>query len=434
MFGIQLGWTAPTLLKLKNAEDFAASSENLSWIASSHEIGRILGPFLGAIVVNKIGRKYSLTICSISFFLLWLIMAFARSITVICCLRMLLGITQGVNILTTAIYFPENCTPKMRGIIGSLYPLYLNIGTITEYMLITYLTFETVAFVNAAIGFCGSLTCFFLKETPYFLEMKKQSERAKKNLMWLRGKKEFDSEVKLELDKIRENIQQEVLKEKSIVSIITTRENYKSLLIIIFLNLLFFMTGHHSIIAYSSLIFQPSSIFSSSEYTIIAGIFPLVSSCILPFIIERYDRRSICLSLLFILGSNHACLFLLKSMETNISKQCFSWLIFILTAVVMAVSILQISMTGIMTGELPPMSVKAIGNSLSVIMASSASATVVAIFLPITDAFGMKYNFLIYSIAAILLFLLILLVVPETRGKSLVDIQKSLRAKKLETA
>lgn len=428
MQGIQIGWTAPTVAQWKT-DDSTISNEELTLLASSSEIGRIFGPILAAIFVDKLGRKYTLALCSLSFFILWLIIAFSSSIILIGSLRLVMGITKSINIVTAAIYIAENCTPRMRGLMGSLIPVCVNIAVIIENLLITYTSSTTAAAITAALALCGFSTSLFLKETPYFLAMKNSSEAAKKNLMWLRGKTVIDSEVESEMDKINENIQLEILKKKSSVSVLTKVENYKSLLITIIFNGLFVMTGYYPIISYTSLIFKSSSTFSSSEYTTIAQLFPLVISIILPFIIERYDRRTLLLwsSILLVIG--HACAFLLYSLKVTFMEEYFSWIIFAIVGVYLAFSNLILPMLSVIAGELLPMSVKAMGNSLGSLVYSIGALITMNVFLPINEAYGIQYNFIIYLIASALLFVFILMVIPETRGKSLVDIQNLLKAK-----
>lgn len=433
MFGIQSGWTAPTLVKLRDSEDFTVTNKELSTIATSHEIGRFFGPLLVFILVDRIGRKYVLATCAFSFFISWLIMVFAHSVPLICCLRMLQGATQGMNITTCSIFVVENCTPKLRGIMISSILIFTNVAIIIEYVLTTYTSFATAATVNAVVGFCGLSTSFFLRETPYFLVMKGYHEVAKKNLMWLRGKRIFDSETESELSKINENIQLELLKKNSAVNVLTISENYKPLLTIVILRLLTIMAGCSAIMAYSAMIFQPSSMFSPSEYTIIKGIFPLLISVVLPFIIEKFNRRSLLLGMSSSLVISHVSSLCLSLAKVYISGECFSWLMFITISVSITANTMMMIMVGIISGELLAMSVKAIGNSLGAQMISIGGTITVAIFLPIADAYGIEYNFLIYSISSVLFFAFVLIVLPETRGKSLVDIQNSLQAKGRET-
>lgn len=423
MFGIQQGWTAPTLVKLKETESFAATTEELSWIATSLEIGRFFGPILAALLVDRIGRKYTLIMCSFSFFISWVIMIFASSMKFFYCLRMLQGVIAMANTVSVCIFLAENCTPKMRGPIMNVYYIFANTAVIIEYVLTTYTSLVTVAIINAAIGFCGLSTCLFLRETPYFLIMKGCNERARKSLMWLRGKRIFDNELELELNKIDENIQLEMTKKKSTANVLLIPENYKSVSIVIILIMSVPLTGYLSITAYSSMIFQSSATFSSREYTIILGIFPLGISVILPFIIERYNRRNllICLSVASVMS--HAATFSLILTRDYISKKYFPWFIFISIATYVTVGNLNMILTSTISGEILPMSVKAIGHSLGGLMFSITTTISVAIFLPITESYGMQYNFLFYTVISIFLFAFVLIVLPETRGKSLVDIQ-----------
>lgn len=429
MVGINFSWTAPTFVKFKDTEHFTVTNGDLSWIASSFEAGRFFGCLLGAIMVDKVGRKCILTVVSFSFFILWLIMVFASSIKLICCLRMLLGTTQGINMVVTFTYTAENCPPRMIGIMSGIILLSTKMAKSIETALVTYSSFTVAAAVNAAVGFCGFSASLFLKETPYFMLMKGCNDVAKNNLMWLRGKSTFDSEIKLELDKISENLQLETAKNKSGISVLAVPENYKSMWIIAILFFLSAMTGHYSILAYSSIIFQSSSMFSSNEFAIIAHIFTFVITFILPFVRETCSRKKLLFSLSFSLVIIHVCTIFIFSAKVYISEKFYSWLIFFLVTSSITANHVILTMTAIFSSELLPMNVKVIGNYLIGPTNSLAAFLTVAIFLPIVGAYGIEYNFLLYSIAGALFCVFIHKILPETGDESFVDEPKSRKAK-----
>lgn len=427
MIGSHVGWLAPAIVKLKKAEEgLVANNEQISWIASLSEIGRFFGPLITALFLDKIGRKSAVFLCSLSFFIVWLLMIFANSISLIYCVRFLVGITQGVNDVTCTIYVAEICTPKVRGIMSGTFPLCLNTAFIIQYILAAYGSFTFVAAVNTAIGFGTLFTSFFVKETPYYLLMKGRIVAAKRNLLWLRGKSVMDSDIKFELDKIQQNMQMEILKKRSLVTLFGSSENYKSLIIVMIFSFLLPIHGYSAIITYVSIIFQPSSVFSVNEFTIMYGIFQLAAACVSPFIIERYNRRGLLLSLLGIMGVCQICTFILYLKQVSIDHELFSWLIFTTITAYYFIFSLTLPLVIIIRSELIPMSVRAVGVSLGIMTSSLAASISVRLFLPISDTFGIGYNFLFFFVGCILKFVFVLVVLPETRGKSLVDIQVSL--------
>lgn len=431
MIGSHIGWLAPAIVKLQNGEDgLHANNEQISWIASLSEIGRFFGPLITAIFLDRVGRIPAVFLCSFSFFIVWLLMLFSSSISFIYCIRFLVGITQGMNDVSCTIYVAEICTPKVRGILSGIFPLFLNTAFIIQYILADYGSFTFVAAVNTVIGFGALLTGVFLKETPYYLLMKGRAEAAKRNLLWLRGRRVMDDETEFELDKIHQNMQQEILKKRSWVTLFGSPENYKPLIIVMIFSFLLPIHGCSAITTYLSIIFQSSSVLKASQFTIICGIFQLVAAFLSPFIIERYDRRGLLLSFLGIMGVCQICSFILYVMQASISHELFSWLIFTTVTAYFFIFSLALPLVIIIRGEVVPMSVRAIGVSLGIMTSSVCASVSVRLFLPISDTFGIRYNFLLFFVGCVLKFIFVLAVLPETRGKSLVDIQVSSRVGK----
>lgn len=425
MVGVEVGWLAPMLVKLKNDDTLKPTDEDLSWIASLHDFARIFGTLFTAIFLDRIGRKYSIIICSILFFLVWLVSIFVRSISMICCFRILLGISNGISDVVSSIYLAENCSPQIRGVISSLYPLFFYIGLIVECILATYLSYKITAVINTSMCFLALSSCFFLKETPYFLAMKGRDETAEQNLMWLRGNDYPVSRIKEEMSKIQQHIQLEKAKKSSLVTLVTSPENYKSILIVVIFYILFMATGCTAIMAYASMILQSSIIFTANEYTIILNIFQLVSACISPFIMEKFNRRTMILYSVFLMGVSHMLTFAIFSSKSIIGSGLFPWLLFASISLYLIPYSMSYPAVFIIRSELIPTSVRAVGGSLTIVVHSLIASVVVRIFSPITMFYGIEFNFLIYLVACTLTFVYAFLFLPETRGKPLEDIHLS---------
>ncbi|KAM7249483.1 hypothetical protein ACFE04_025392 [Oxalis oulophora] len=385
MVGVEVGWLAPMLVKLKNDDTLKPTDEDLSWIASLHDFARIFGTLFTAIFLDRIGRK------------------------------ILLGISNGISDVVSSIYLAENCSPQIRGVISSLYPLFFYIGLIVECILATYLSYKITAVINTSMCFLALSSCFFLKETPYFLAMKGRDETAEQNLMWLRGNDYPASRIKEEMSKIQQHIQLEKAKKSSLVTLVTSPENYKSILIVVIFYILFMATGCTAIMAYASMILQSSIIFTANEYTIILNIFQLVSACISPFIMEKFNRRTMILYSVFLMGVSHMLTFAIFSSKSIIGSGFFPWLLFASISLYLIPYSMSYPAVFIIRSELIPTSVRAVGGSLTIVVHSLIASVVVRIFSPITMFYGIEFNFLIYLIACTMTFVYAFLFLPETR-------------------
>lgn len=426
--GTVIGWVAPTVFKLKNGEyNISATDQELSWVASAHFVGRFVGPLLMTLILDRVGRKFSIMIGCFSFLILWLLMFFVHSIILIIALRLVMGVFLGMFDVVNFVYLAENCTPKMRGIMGSFILVCSNTGTLIEQILTTYTCFSTASAVNLVICLCLCVTTLFVKETPYFLVMKGRHEEAKQNLLWLRGKSTSDKETTGELDRIQQNMQSEMLKKRSLIVTLKSPENYRPILLTMISASLLFLAGSAAVGAFSTMIFLPSSTFSKEGFTLLMSFFDVVCSFIFPFIVEKFNRRTLLLLFMLIICIGSACTFILFSMEFIILKEWLPWMIFTVVTLQYVISGWAVNALGIMRGELLPISVKGIGSCLSVMANSICTGLSTKIFLPVFNDFGKPYNFLIFLISSSINFVYIFKMLPETRGKTLVDIQLSLQ-------
>lgn len=430
MRGIISGWTAPTINKLKHGEyGLSATDQQLSWIASLNAVGRFFGSVLMGLTVDRLGRKYAIVICSFTFFIFWIPMIFIRSIMLMCWLRLLMGITQGMHDVVNSVYLAENLTPKMRGILTSTRLLCNNLGFAVESILATYTSYLITPTVTAGIGCCMFLTTFFAKETPYFLVTKGRHEDAKKNLLWLRGRSTFDKDTHSEFDKIQQNMQSEMLKKRLPAMGLTSPENYRPLSTIAIGQVLVVLLGYSAIQSYSSIIFLPSSVFSPKEFTIMLSIFDLLSACALPFITEQFDRRTLLFNFALVSVMCNAFIVVLHSIFITVWIEWHPWAIFTSVTMQYIIGNWALYTMGSMRSELIPMSVKGIGSCLCVMANSLAQFACLRMFMPITRHCGIQYNFAVYMVSGIIACLFICKVLPETRGKNLVDIQLSMQGK-----
>ncbi|KAM7249479.1 hypothetical protein ACFE04_025388 [Oxalis oulophora] len=287
MIGIEIGWLAPIIVRLKKGDrDLWPTDEELSWIASLHDIGRILGPLLSAILLDRIGRKKTAILSSFLFINAWTLVVFADSVVLIYVSRIVLGVVQGLSEVTSAIYVAENCSPYMRGILGSILPLCYFGGIVFEYIVAVYTSSRTMALVNVSIATVSLITTTLLRETPFFLVMKGCHEEAERNLQWLRDGDDPQNEVKLELIRIQQNVLSEKSKKTSILGLLTHPENMKAMMIIFIIYTLVVLTGVSAINAYAMIMFQSASVLYFDLLTIY-GIFQFMGACISPFLIER---------------------------------------------------------------------------------------------------------------------------------------------------
>lgn len=90
------------------------------------------------------------------------------------------------------------------------------------------------------------------------------------------------------------------------------------------------------------------------------------------------------------------------------------------------------SLSPLIMAELFPTNVKGAAIAFALFYSGFCSFIVTFAFPLLSDWWGISYSFLLFAVVCFLGFLLIWFFVPETKGKSLAEIQKEIRTKQIK--
>lgn len=429
--GFGYAWIAPTLAKLCNPSSvIPLTSEQCSWIASLNEIGRIFGALSALLLIDVVGRKPVILISSFLFFIQWIVIAFTHNVWIIYAVRLVFGVGIGISDISCSIYLGENSSPRVRGIFGSIIVTLLYAGRLIEYTIAAYFSHFATAKINAIIIFFTFLPAFVLRESPQFLLMTGKSKQAYDNFKWARGNKDTE-DLKKEFASIQQNVEEEQRKKQSIPQLLNSPSNRRAFRIVIGLCLMTMLTGFSAVSAFASIAFVPSARFTSNEFTLLCGIGQLVGSGVSPFFMERFDRKPIMMFFFSFSGVAHAFSAGLYYVHENIVRiPNFPYLIFISITTYMSVFAAGVLPSFfLIRGELFSQSTKVLGGCCA-IMGNSIMGTVTSrLFLVLKDHFGIYLNFLLYAVFSLLTAVYVYYYLPETRGRTLIEIQKCMAEK-----
>lgn len=245
---------------------------------------------------------------------------------------------------------------------------------------------------------------------------------AEKNYTWLRGIASADNEF----SKIKENVRQERRK-KSFWQLVSTKANYRSVTIVSLLISLRTATGGDAALAYVAMLFSSNELLTQYQFAVLFAFVRVIVSSLTPFYIERLRRRTIIVSSFIIMALLHLSTAILCCVHTRLYPiKYFSWIIFGAVTVCASVYTVLAPLTSAVRGELFPQSVKALANLVVLSLHSVVAFVVMKTFLNIKETYGPEMNFLFFAMMSFAGFLYTFLKLPETRGKTLVDIQSLL--------
>lgn len=424
--GVQYGWpsfAAPKLLD--GGLKYNVSEEEVSYIIMIHPLGYLLSGPISAYLQETVGRKYSLLMLIVPQISAWLLIALSTDISTIYASRLASGTSEGCVFAILPVYICEVSEPKIRGILGVSFSTAIVLGFLLINSYGSFMPLRTSAYVSIFFPLLFFSLFIWMPESPYYLILKDNIDDARLSLRKLRKMRNVEDE----LLRLKEDIQKQISESKSIRHVFTTKCNRKALLILIGLRALQQCSGGASIFYYNQVIFKHTG---SSLYPIASIIFytTLVFVCLGgSLLIDRYGRRP----LILISTSCTTVVLLVEALYFtfqyhNYDTSEVKWLPIgglILYTVVRGIGLFSIPT--LMTGELfsAGIKAKAIG-VLNIYIALGISGTS-KLFHFLKSRFGMHVPFYFFFFATTVGIVFVYFCVPETKEKTLEEIQRKLR-------
>ncbi|XP_067948554.1 solute carrier family 2, facilitated glucose transporter member 12-like isoform X2 [Watersipora subatra] len=463
LFGYDMGIISGALLQLRTRFNMTCLQEEL--LVSCVLFGALLSSLLGGSVIDWIGRKLTMIVNCVLFIIGALILSIAYSFTSLIIGRVLLGLAVGLSAVAECAYISEIASPEHRGKLVSLNEVAIAVGFLLAY-LVNYLCISVNNGWRIMFGLSGLLALFqcvalfFVPKTPRFLLVKDARDEALTVLAKLRGSQAV---AKAELSRIQNNISAEKgLGWRNIFSL-KSGMHYR---LIIGLGLVVAQqfSGLPSVLYYSPQLLQQMGFESNESATLAsigAGATKAVAVVASLLLVDKVGRKKLlvtgcivmAISLFVMAQLNMNSLFTASARCQNISgdatgeslhrnssqiSQSYSTPSKIASLISMlcyaaAYSLGYGPVTWLLLSEIFPSAVK--GRAVAFIGAINWSINTLVSFtlLDYLDSVGISGVFITYGVACLLGILFILLIVPETRGQNLEEINHLLNTMSLVT-
>ncbi|EFN69767.1 Sugar transporter ERD6-like 16 [Camponotus floridanus] len=428
--GQYFGWASPSLPILLQGKDetypVRLTSEEASWVASLLMLGAMTGSIICAFIVNIIGRKNTMLFAAVPSIISWLMIAFATSSWELYISRFLAGLSTGFTYTITPLYIGEISPANIRGNFGSMLTVISKIGTTLEYVIGPFLSVKHLALVSL-IGPCLFFVIFvWLPESPYHLMRRNAKEKALNSLVQLRGKEDVHEEI----DTIERSVKIDLANKSNLRELFCIPANRRALIAVVSLGTIHQLSGVQAVEQYAELIFNEMGNNLEGKYsTMILGVVQVISTIVCMFITDRSGRKL----LLIISAIGSACSTAMVAtyfnlQHNNVDTSNLKWLPAV--GVIMYVIMFSVGLSALpfaMIGELFSMNVKALGSMINMIIAGIISFGVTKLYLVIADNLGIHVSFWIFTGCSLAGALFMLIYVPETKGKTLEQIQEELQ-------
>lgn len=447
-FGFVLGYSSPAIPDLQKITDprLKLSTEEASWFGSVVTIGAGLGGLLGGWIVEKIGRKLSLMFCALPFIFGFTIIIAAQNHWMLYTGRVLTGLASGVTSLVVPLYISEMAHERVRGTMGSCVQLMVVTGIMGAYIAGLFLDWRWLAITCSIPPTVMLVFMCFMPETPRYLIAQGKRREAEEALRFLRGP---NAPTEWECDKIEEASRDE--EANFCLADLKDPGVYKPLGVGIMMMLLQQLTGINAIMFYAETIFEQAQFKNGSVATVVVAATQVVFTAIAAVIMDRAGRKvllifsgvAMCLSeaafgIYFKLSvksqTNSSLVSALMGVQDVIAdspQPDLSWLALASMGIFIAGFALGWGPTPwLVMSEIFPTRVRGLGSAACVLTNWTFAFIVTKTFQNLMDLITSAGTFWMFSVLCALNVIFTIFFVPETKGKTLEEIQAQFKGRR----
>ncbi|CAH1174078.1 unnamed protein product [Phaedon cochleariae] len=432
--GMTVGWTAPMIpYFLSEDSHIRMTVIETEWLETYLLIGAIVGLPLTIYFVDRIGRKKSLLLSSFVLLVAWMMIALADKIEYIYIARVMSGMGGDMAFVAAPMYIAEIADQKIRGFLSSVIYLMMLIGVMTVYTVGPYLPFYVPSIIGGVLLTIELIVFSLLPETPYFLLFRNKIEEAEKSLIKFRSSSES---IKEELREISVAVERQKLERGKPQDIVLVKSYRKAMLIMAVLNtaqqlssINVILMNMHQILGEAGSIYVHPPIAA----IIFAGLM-LVAALSASCTIDNFGRKKLLVTSSILTSLSLLALavyFHIK--ESGLEYRRISWIPIVSVMVYAAVYKFGLGMVPIViTAEIFASKMKAIGMTIADGVYVSMAICSIQLYNILKDNLGMHAPFYLFSLCAFLTSIFVIFFIPETKGKSLDEIQIILEGKRVD--
>ncbi len=435
---------------------FHLSNTQLGFAIASLELGCVPGAMFSGTLADRFGRKRMLIVCAILFFISGVLSAIPQSLTELILARALGGLAIGASSMIAPVYIAEIAPERLRGRLVSLFQLGIVIGIAVVYW-VNYLIVSAGSHVNAGMQagmnwnqttgwrwMLGSetlpamlflLMIMMVPESPRWLVINNREEAGRNILRRFVGAAGAEKEIRA--------VKEVAAREEGVFSELF-RSRYRLPLIIgLFLAVFQQFSGINSIIFYAPRVFEAAGITAGHAFgfTALMGTVKLPAIFIAFALVDKVGRKRllaigtaiqvvalVSIAAIFAVANRVITTRVVHGRTIPITTIHFSpgqvWILLagILTFCV-AFAMAMGPLPWVIISEIFPARIRGRAASVCIVALWVATFMVAQTFPMLKADVGMSVTYLIYAGCSLISFLFVMRVLPETKGKTLEQIE-----------
>jgi SP family xylose:H+ symportor-like MFS transporter len=429
LFGYDTGVINGAIGPLK--EHFALDAQAEGWATGCALLGCAIGAAVAGVLSDRLGRKKVLIVSAVLFLVSAVGTALPRDIATFIIFRIIGGVGVGTAAMSSPMYIAEISPARMRGRMVSVNQLAIVTGFLVVYFVNYFIDLQGDPAWNQQLGWrwmFGSesipallllVLLFFVPESPRWLTKQKRNDEALEILTRVDG----TEYARAELLEIKDALAHESGSLKQLF-----QPGMKIVLVMgIVLAVLQQVTGINVLLYYGTEIFKNmgSETNTALLQTVIVGAVNLSFTIVAIWTVDRLGRRP-----LMMIGSGGMGIFMLA---VGLAAYCQGrelWILLFILGYVACFALSVGPVTWVILSEIFPTRIRGRAMAIATVCLWVANYVISQTFPMmdknkwLIDKFHHGFPFWLYGIFCVVLLVFVGKVVPETKGKTLEEIEK----------
>ncbi|KAA2255992.1 sugar porter family MFS transporter [Solihabitans fulvus] len=430
LFGYDLGVISGVLPFISKA--WSLTSFDKGVVTASLSVGAIFGAAFSTRVTDRLGRRRTIMVAAVIVIIGTLAASFSPSFTVLIISRLVIGLGVGLSSATVPTYLSELAPAKWRGAMSALNQIFIVLGILIAFLVDYWLGPSA----NWRLMFAGALVpavilllgLSILPETPRWLLKQGREDEARAVLVSSHG---GNADVQAEVATIREVIRLDSERKARVRDLFAPWVR-PMLVVALLLAVGQQFSGVNAINAYFptmliSLGFATQAALLSG---VLLGVTKFLFTAWVVFVVDRWGRKPLLLigNVIMVVTLVAAGFVVLDVHDTN-TKGILMLVMLVLYLV--GYELGWGAVVWVMMAEVFPLKVRAAGMGVSAVVLWASTGIISAVFPIMSDpkALGIGHSMWVFAGVNVVLFVLTKWLVPETKGRSLEQIELDLRGR-----
>ena len=402
--------------------------EVVETIVTATVYGELIGALAGGLIISRVGRKPTIVAVAFGYVAFCLASALSISPLMLGMSRFLLGLTIGISLVAVPIFVAESVPARIRGATLVAYQVAAVVGIIVGYLaalalsgLAESINWRIMLGLAAVPAIVLIPALVRLPETARFLVLKGRLEQARESL----ERTDPDADVDAELADMQAAIHGE---RGGRIKEMLRKPYLRATVFVVGLGFFIQITGINATVAYGPRIFQAMGVTTNTQSILMSTLvqcIALIAVLASMSVVDRWGRRPILLTgISIMIVSQLAMVITFATQEGDAFTTAQVVLGFVGLAGINIGFVFGFgALVWVYSSESFPARLRGYGSSAMLGSDLLANIIIVQFFLTVLGTIGGAWSFGIFAILAVLAWVFVWRLAPETKGRELEEIQ-----------